>query len=59
MRNIGTLTASEIEVLVREQGALPAAPLVMPKQVLEATHAGWLRAVLARLSLGNAPRQEL
>ncbi|MDR0808803.1 MAG: hypothetical protein LBE86_06715 [Gemmobacter sp.] len=59
MRDIGSLTTSEIEVLVREQGAPPEAPLVMPKQVLEASRAGRLRAMLARLSPGNAPHREL
>ena len=63
MTNIADMTAVEIETRVRELGTLPQAPLVMPKQVLEAAEPlsirRGLRAILAALHLGSASRQEM
>lgn len=63
MTNIASLSGAEIERLVQDMGAPVAAPLVMPKQVLESAEPLSLRragrAILTMLNLGSAPRQEM
>ncbi|MDQ1850055.1 hypothetical protein Q9299_17295 [Gemmobacter fulvus] len=59
MQNITTLSAAEIERLVQDIAAPVTAPMVMPKQILETANRGRLRALLTRLHLMTAPRQEM
>lgn len=63
MSKIAALPVEEIEALVLEIGTLPAAPLAMPKQMLETaeplTLRRLVRAVLALLQIGPAPRREM
>lgn len=55
MSNIASLSAAEIEQRVREIGTPVAAPLAMPKQVLESEQP-LLRSLLAFLHLVPVPR---
>lgn len=63
MSKIAALPVEEIEVLVQDFGMLPAAPLAMPKQVLETAEPLTLRrlarAVLALRHIGPAARREM
>lgn len=63
MMNIASLTAAEIDARVQAIGTPMAAPLAMPKQVLESPEPLSLRRVLrglmAALHIGPAPRQEM
>lgn len=58
-----TLSVAEVDALVSQIGAPVAAPLAMPKQVLEMPEPLSLRrvvrAVLARLHLAPAARREM
>ena len=58
MPNLASLSAAEIEQRVREIGTPVAAPLVMPKQVLESAQP-LHRSLLAFLHLAPVPRQGL
>ncbi|WP_151720576.1 hypothetical protein [Gemmobacter serpentinus] len=57
MPNVASLSAAEIEQRVREIGTPVAAPLVMPKQVLESARP-LHRSLLALLHLVPVPRQD-
>ncbi|MEH7828531.1 hypothetical protein [Gemmobacter denitrificans] len=59
MQTLESLSAADVARLVQDLGTPVAAPLAMPKQVLEAELGLSPRGLLARLVLLMAPRQEL
>ena len=63
MMNLASLPAAEIDARVQAIGTPLAAPLAMPRQVLESVAPlslrRVLRGVLSALHIGPAPRQEM
>ncbi|GHC18361.1 MULTISPECIES: hypothetical protein [Gemmobacter] len=59
MQNTAPLSSAEVERMVQAIGTPVSAPMVMPKQILEAPHGGLLRGLMLRLHLLASPRQGL